>query len=248
MARPQRTNVDYFPHPVHQGKKMSFIKKKYGSDGYAIWYQLLEQLGDADNHYLNLSDETELMLLSTELMTTETKLTEVITDLIRLKVFHKELWEKHSIVFCEKFINEIDDAYSKRKNKCISLQGLLSLLSIKLRKKPSNGGNNTPRKPQSKVEKSKEKNIYKEKFDLFWSNYPKRKGKKVGKSITLELFEKLPLSDLDRICVNAKNYGIDNEYPKDPERFIKNDFWKDWDSPQESDTSSSSEYNGIRTL
>jgi len=31
---------------------------------------------------------------------------------------------------------------------------------------------------------------------------------------------------------NTQNYGVNNEYAKDPERFLKNEFWKDWDTPQ----------------
>ncbi len=80
--------------------------------------------------------------------------------------------------------------------------------------------------------KDKDKEIYKEKFDEFWNVYPTRNGKKVGKQTSNELFYKLPIKELDRIIKNAHNYGINNQYPKDPERFLKKDFWKDWDTPQ----------------
>jgi len=61
MARPERRNVDYFPHPVKHGKKMFFIENKYGNDGYSSWFKILEQLGDADDHYLDLEDQSQLM-------------------------------------------------------------------------------------------------------------------------------------------------------------------------------------------
>ena len=72
------------------------------------------------------------------------------------------------------------------------------------------------------------------KFQEFWSVYPKRNGKKVGKKATLDNFKKIPVEELDRVIRNAKNYGIKNDYAKDPERFLKKDFWKDWDEPPES--------------
>jgi len=75
--------------------------------------------------------------------------------------------------------------------------------------------------------------IYNEKFDIFWGAYPKRNGKKVGKQAAQRKFEKIPVADLDRVIANARNYGINNDYPKDPERFLKDDFWKDWETPQQ---------------
>ena len=42
MARPERRNVDYFPHYLSEGKKMYLIEHKYGNDGYAVWFKVLE--------------------------------------------------------------------------------------------------------------------------------------------------------------------------------------------------------------
>lgn len=79
---------------------------------------------------------------------------------------------------------------------------------------------------------SKENNIYTQKFDLFWSVYPSRNGKKLQKGKALEAFKRLPLKDLDRVIENAQNHGVDNNFAKDPKRFLTGDFWKDWDKPQ----------------
>lgn len=38
MAREQRKDVDYFPHPCGHGRKMSIIQGKYGNDGYRIGF------------------------------------------------------------------------------------------------------------------------------------------------------------------------------------------------------------------
>jgi len=81
-------------------------------------------------------------------------------------------------------------------------------------------------------DKDKEKdNIIQVKFIEFWKIYPKRNGKKVGKQSALENFKKLPIKELDRVIRNAGHYGIDNDYAKDPERFLKKNFWQDWDEP-----------------
>jgi len=153
MARPERKNVDYFPHPVKAGKKMAFIKNKYKSDGYAIWYQLLEQLGDADDHFIDLSKESEMMLILGELMTTEDLLRDIIADLIKFDVFDRELWEKKSVLFSPKFTESIEDAYAKRKNNCVTLDGLRENLLDNRGGNSVSGDINT----QTKVKKTKEK-------------------------------------------------------------------------------------------
>lgn len=85
---------------------------------------------------------------------------------------------------------------------------------------------------QGEKEESQE-NIQEIKFPEFWKCYPKRKGKKVGKVNSLKMFKRIKEHELDRVIANAINYGIGNELPKDPERFLKDDFWKDWDKPSE---------------
>jgi hypothetical protein len=52
MAREQRRDVDYFPHECNHGRKMHIIESKYGNNGYAAWFKLLEELGKANNHYM----------------------------------------------------------------------------------------------------------------------------------------------------------------------------------------------------
>lgn len=131
MARPERNNVDYFPHGVIHGKKMSYIRKVYGNDGYAAWFILLEKLGKADFHYLDLKDEIEIMYLASEILVSEDLLNRIVTDLVRMGVFDRELWEKENILFNQTFIESVHDAYKKRANDCVDRESLLTHLSIK---------------------------------------------------------------------------------------------------------------------
>lgn len=47
MARPTKTSVDYFPHMTHSGKTIAILEARWGNDGYAFWFKLLELLGDS---------------------------------------------------------------------------------------------------------------------------------------------------------------------------------------------------------
>jgi hypothetical protein len=164
MARPQRNNIDYFPHECVHGRKMFVIESKYGNDGYAVWFKLLERLGDTDNHYLNLSDETELMYLASLMKVDEIKFKNILSDLSKLGAIDKELYEENKIVWSQKFYESIQDAYAKRNNRCIDRNSLVQLLiSLGIRKqgkssnKPIKGDQYSDINPQSKEEEIKEK-------------------------------------------------------------------------------------------
>jgi len=128
MARPERNTIDYFPHLLGEGKKMYFIENKYGNNGYATWYKILEKLGSTEYHYLNLNREDEVMFLAAKCKVTEDLLISIINDLSKMDVFDKELWS-NKIVWCPQFIESIDDAYKRRNNKCITLDSLRVLLT-----------------------------------------------------------------------------------------------------------------------
>lgn len=160
MARPQRNTVDYFPHLIGSGKKMSFIENKYGNDGYATWFKILETLASTEHHFLNLNDDVEIMFLSTKCRVSEDLLLAIIEDLVRLKVFSKEAWEKR-VLWSQIFINNIEDAYKRRGNKPLQFEGLCKhLLSYGIHitcNNPANSDNNTQRREEkSKEEKRRE--------------------------------------------------------------------------------------------
>lgn len=156
MARPESNTVSYFPHKIGDGKKIFSIEAKYGNDGYATWFKILEKLATTENHYLDLNDEIEVMYLSAKCRVSEDVLFSIINDLTRLGCFDKILWEKRYI-WSQVFIDSIQDAYSRRNNKCMTYDGLCKHLLIKCTtetpKTPVLDDNN----PQSKVKYSKVK-------------------------------------------------------------------------------------------
>ncbi len=159
MARPERNNVDYFPYFCKEGKAMFYIEQKYGNDGFASWVKILRLLAVTNNHYLNLSSKIEFMFLSSKCKVSEVVLNEIINDLCELGEFNTELWKENKILWNQKFVDSIQDAYSKRNNKCITFDGLLLLLECLGVRKLSNGISNEPGNTQSKVEYSKVKEI-----------------------------------------------------------------------------------------
>lgn len=124
MSRPERNNVDYFPLYCKEGKSMHYIEQRYGNDGFATWIKILRALAVTNYHFLDVSDEAELMFLSSKCNIKENILIDIINDLCKLGEIDQELWQNEKIIFSQKFISSIEDAYKNRVNKCINLKSL----------------------------------------------------------------------------------------------------------------------------
>lgn len=227
MARPQKNTVAYFPLDCEDGKKMHYIEETYGNDGFATFIKILRELARSEYHYLNLSKNTTLMYLSSRCKVSKEVLESVITDLVELEKFDRLLWEENKIVWCQDFIDSIQDAYIKRKNKCITYDSLLTLLDgLGIRKldKISNViPNNTQiRKDKTKVEEIKLKFNYKSELlklvgnEILVNDYLEfRKSKKA--SISETTFNSLrnecennnyPIEDAIQLCLDRNWIGF----------------------------------------
>jgi len=137
MARPERNNVDYFPFYCEEGNKMFYIEETYGNDGFATFIKLLRELAKTNYHYLDLSKPTTVMFLSAKCKVSKEILLSIVNDLVDIGKFDSVLWKENKIIWCQSFIESISDAYFKRKNTCITYEGLLLLLISLGVRKPS---------------------------------------------------------------------------------------------------------------
>jgi hypothetical protein len=199
MAREQRKDVDYFPHSCTHGRKMHIIETKHGNDGYAAWFKLLEQLGKANNHYIDISDEMDLMFLTSIFKIDEEKTLSILNDLAKLGAIDKFLFDEYKIVFSHKFADSIQDAYRKRKTEMFQYSDILT--EIKQKNGQSAGdyfendsirGGITeviPKEKNSKVKEIKEKYSYKKNLLEFVDN-----EQLVDDFISMRKTKKAPLS------------------------------------------------------
>lgn len=232
MARPQRNDVDYFPHAVTHGKKMFYLRDKYGNDGYAVWFILLEQLGKANYHYLHLQDEISIKYLCVDMKVSEDTLLSIINELVLLGEIDKELWESCKVIFIEKFAQSISDAYAKRQNAQIDKNGLRVLLqdkgilkqvksTLKLPKELLNYTDN----PQRIVKDSKGKESKEESFERFWNLYDKKKDRVK----CLKAFEKIDI-EIEVILKSVSEYVNSTpelKYRKNPLTWLNGRCWED---------------------
>ncbi|PHV69552.1 hypothetical protein CS063_15005 [Sporanaerobium hydrogeniformans] len=157
MARPKKCTVDYFPHFVTGNSRTVFIlEQKYGNDGYALWFKLLELLAVTDGHYVDFNDHTDLEFFAAKSKVDANKALEIINQLAVLKAIDRELW-KHKVVWCQNFVNNLSDLYARRR---ISLPQKPSLDEFMYTETSTSEGlctTETPKVNKSIVEESIEK-------------------------------------------------------------------------------------------
>lgn len=165
MARHERNNVDYFPFLCEEWKKMFYLEQKYWNDWFAVFVKLLRELAKTDFHYLYLWDITTRLFIIARMNVTEELFEHIINDLVLLGKIDKELWEECSVIWCQSFIDSIQDAYLKRKWDCIDRKWLLLLLSDRCIRKWDKSSNKWDKSSQSTTESTqrKEEDIKEEK-------------------------------------------------------------------------------------
>ena len=207
---------------------MSYIEKKYGNDGYAVWFKLLEELGSNRYHYLDLEDDVQMMFLTDKCNVEDDVLLSIIDDLVKLGEFDKKLWTDRILVN-ESFLESIQDAYRKRATDCPSVNQIISVLNANGRKiahpDPPNGRKITGINPQRKEKERKEKEskLNGERFEAS-SEIPKS-------SISQEL------EDQESLNQSAQDLDREPLYIKDLDTFIFSDptidqYWKNRKLPE----------------
>lgn len=115
MGRPKKQTVDYFPHFVTGSRRtISILESRWGNDGYAFWFKLLELLCITDGHSFNVSTVANQEYLYSYTKT-EAEISErIIEMLVDLENIDRELWEGHKIIWCQSLVDNLKDVYDKR--------------------------------------------------------------------------------------------------------------------------------------
>jgi len=209
---------------------MHIIEKKYGNDGYAVWFKMLEQLGHTDDHHIDISEETKQMYLSSVFNVSEELMISILDDLAKLGAIHKELWNDHRIIWSDKFIGSIEEAYKRRNNKCITLYDLCQRKKIKLQHKSDNGSSSVDRNTQSKVKKSKEDKKYQKDFLSCFDFYHENTGlPKTDKAAAYKYWVKLTDPELESIRATLDHWCKINkgEYCIKFRTYLSGKHWED---------------------
>lgn len=174
MARTQKNVVSYFPHDANacMGDTLTVLQSRFGNDGYAFWFKLLEKLASVDGHYLDVSNPMKWQLLLAKTGVNEITGVEIMKILVEMKAIDGDLWASR-LIWCQNLVDNVADVYKNRRRE-------LPQKPLNTESNPittENNAINTGRGTQSKVKKSKVNNSSNGLFPVFWSAFPKKKAK-----------------------------------------------------------------------
>ena len=114
MARPAKTNVDYFPHMTHSGKTIAILEARWGNDGYAFWFKLLELLGDSHDFSFHCDQAADWEYLLSKTRVTEPVAVAILDKLAEVDAIDADCWTK-KIVWSDNFVRNLEPVFEKRK-------------------------------------------------------------------------------------------------------------------------------------
>jgi len=117
MSRPQKSTINYFPHSTHHGKTMFVIESRYGNDGYAFWFKILELLGNAEGMFYDCNNVSDWEFLLAKTRVNEETANNILNTLADLDAIDKELWFNGRIIWCQNLVDNVKDAFKRRKTK-----------------------------------------------------------------------------------------------------------------------------------
>jgi DnaD/phage-associated family protein len=115
-GRPRKKTVEYFPHygnASDTSRTLAILQNKFGNDGYAAWFKILERLALSDGHYYSCELPVDWNFLVAKLQVTPISATEILDTLAELDAIDKNLWLK-KIIWCQKFVDGLSEVYRKR--------------------------------------------------------------------------------------------------------------------------------------
>jgi len=114
MARPKKQTVDYFPHFIKGGRTIFILESKFGNDGYAFWFKVLEILGGSEGHFYDCSNASNWEFLLAKTRVTDETAKDIIGVLIDLGKIDAELWNEHRVIWITNFLRNLSEVYRTR--------------------------------------------------------------------------------------------------------------------------------------
>lgn len=219
MSRPKKQTVDYFPHSAISGKTIYNIESRWGNDGYAFWFKLLETLCQSDGHVFDYSNPVERDYLLAKARISDVVADEILNKLAEWGNIDPELWKTKKI-WCDNLVINIKDAYKKRIDelpiKPISATGNTQNNTNPVEETKNNSHSGDGNR-ESKVKKSKVKEIKEKENDVqlhfvdpliesAWDEWIDYKKKVWKFTFVSNKYEQIGINELVDLC--AGDYSL----------------------------------------
>lgn len=233
MARPTKQGLDYFPIDCHFDEKIELYLLEKESDGLSVLVTIWQLIYQNEGYYIDNNNDLPLLIkkrISVDINTIK----ECINACLSRNIFDNKTHKKHGILTSGGIQKRYFEAAKRKKIVYYNINYLIN--GVTVCEKAVNVVHQSTKEDVEEEVKVKEE-YYSQSFISFWLLYPSRNGKKLEKGVCLKMFMDLNKDDLPKILEAVKNYSISSQIQagigiKDPKRFIRNGFWKEWLVPE----------------
>ena len=113
MGRIIINKVDYYPH-FPGGKTIATLRRKFGNDGYAAYFLLMDLLADTEGHFVNFTEPETVEDFAVECDIEQAELIAILDWLANRGRIDSGLWAR-KIIWCQKFVDSLEPVYKNRK-------------------------------------------------------------------------------------------------------------------------------------
>lgn len=112
-GRPKKLTVSFFPHFCTQKQTLFIVQQKFGNDGYAFWFKLLEQLGVSNNHYIDLKENGTEEYFFAYTGVNNQRGNDILDLLAKLHAIDEDLWAVR-VIWSQNFVDGLTELYNRR--------------------------------------------------------------------------------------------------------------------------------------
>lgn len=159
MARPIKSTVEYFPHFAKSGRTVYILESRFGNDGYAFWFKLLELLCDSERQAYDCSQASNWIYLLAKSRCSDEQAKQIIKELVDLGKIDRELWEQKQVLWVQNLVNNLEPIYKKRREAIPTKEDYgqeTPVTQVLSEQKPANNSVSAAETPQRKGKESKE--------------------------------------------------------------------------------------------
>lgn len=115
MSRTAKDIVEYFPHDAgaRDSDTLLVLQNRFGNNGYAFWFKLLERLCQADGHFLDLTSPLKWQVFVAKMAVPEITATEMLFLLSGMQAIDNDLWVLR-LIWCQHLVDNLAEVYRKR--------------------------------------------------------------------------------------------------------------------------------------
>jgi len=241
MARQFKSGLDYFPLDTKMDDEIELVESEHGVVGFGVLIKLYQKIY-ANSYWINWDRKAKIMF-SNRINVDINKIDVIINSCIEWEIFDKKMHKKHGILTSCGIQKRYFEIVKRRQRVdiveeflLIAYSGYLDENKVIVIINPVDAGINSiddNSSTQSKVKETKtnkiKETIYTPAFEKWWITYPKRNGRRAGKHQAFINFKKIDKKEWKMLKVATDNYSVECEgLPKDAERFLKKDLWRDY--------------------